>query len=779
MHAGKRLPYAEIFQGKTIRLRNGALMQAIALTGLPFETVDSDELDHMLVIRDVLLRTVLDSNFIIYHHLIRRQVTARVEGEFSNPLARAVDDKWKSKLDSRRLFVNDQYLCVIRRPPRGKTGLPQKVLHWIKDEHVKVNSDSVREIDNVTQALVAGLAPYGARSLTNYDTANGTANELLEFISLLYNGEMKPVISPGPKTDIGCHIPYVRVSFGLDAIEHKGNGWRNFSGILGIKEYPAATRAGLFDVLSQLDAECVVTQSFAPAERQIARERIDLAIRRLRAVDDDTASERRDMLLAKDALVSGQAGFGDHHFSVLVRAGTLAELDIAIAKAAASLGETGAVIVREEVNLEPAFWAQFPGNEAYAVRKALVSTGNAAGLISLHGFPLGTSSANHWGSAVCLFETSGRTPYFFNFHANDLGHFTVIGPSGSGKTVALNFLAAQAQRFTPRTVIFDKDRGSEIFVRALGGHYARVRPGQRTGFNPFQLHDSPENRAFLVTWLSALIKPCTPEEEGQVQAAIDMAYQHRRELRKLRNIHELLSGKSRPHEGDLASRLNPWIHNGAHAWLFDNDSDAMDLDQSILGFDMTDVLDMPALRTPTMMYLFHRIEQRLDGEPTLIIIDEGWKVLDDTFFAGRLRDWLKTLRKRNAVVGFGTQSARDALESSISTAIVEQTATQIFMPNAKGRKDDYCSGFGLSGHELEIIRALPAGGRSFLIRHANHSVVVKLNLSGEHELLKIISGREKSVREMDELIEIHGPDPRGWLDQLTGGNWNLACESIS
>jgi type IV secretion system protein VirB4 len=191
----------------------------------------------------------------------------------------------------------------------------------------------------------------------------------------------------------------------------------------------------------------------------------------------------------------------------------------------------------------------------------------------------------------------------------------------------------------------------------------------------------------------------------------------------------------------------------------------------VLGFDMTALLDSPVLRTPTMMYLFHRVDERLNGEPTMILIDEGWKALDDAVFAARIRDWLKTLRKRNAVVGFGTQSARDALESRISSAIVEQTATSIFMPNARARAEDYCDGFGLTEHELELIRALPAHSRCFLVRHANHSIVVRLDLSGMPDLLKVLSGREASVRRLDMVRDQVGDDPRRWYPMLVGQPW--------
>jgi type IV secretion system protein VirB4 len=182
-------------------------------------------------------------------------------------------------------------------------------------------------------------------------------------------------------------------------------------------------------------------------------------------------------------------------------------------------------------------------------------------------------------------------------------------------------------------------------------------------------------------------------------------------------------------------------------------------------------LDQPAIRTAVMMYLFHRVDERLDGSPAMIMIDEGWKVLDDPVFAARLRDWLKTLRKRNAIVGFGTQSARDALDSKVASAIVEQTATQIFMPNSRARADDYCTGFGLSDHELALIRALPVHSRCFLIRKPNHSVVVRLDLGQMPDMLTILSGRESTVRQLDILRQNHGDSPDKWYAQLTNTPW--------
>jgi type IV secretion system protein VirB4 len=129
------------------------------------------------------------------------------------------------------------------------------------------------------------------------------------------------------------------------------------------------------------------------------------------------------------------------------------------------------------------------------------------------------------------------------------------------------------------------------------------------------------------------------------------------------------------------------------------------------------------------------------------------------------------LRKRNALVGFATQSARDALDSRISAALVEQTATMIFLPNPKAKAEEHCGGFGLTEHELELIRQLPAHSRCFLVRHANHSAVVRLDLAGMTDMLTILSGREAIVRRLDMLRAAVGDDPARWYPALTGAPW--------
>ena len=773
--AGDRLPYAGHLDDHTVMTRGGDLIQMIQVDGIAFETADSETLNHMAAVRDVVMRGIANSNLMLYCHVIRRQVTAELSGAQPDGFVRDLDDAWQQQLRGKKLYINDMVLMLVRRPAQGKIGFFDRLTKWGNGtrnsaERLADQTRELRELDAARTNLLSALSRYGPRLLGRYHDANGTCSEPLEILSALYNGEMQPVLEP--TGDAGQYLPYKRISFGLDALELKGASANTsrFGAIVSIKDYPAYTAPGMLDNLLRLPHELTMTESFAFIDRQIADERIGLALRRLRAASDETTTLRQGLLGAKDDLTGGAAAYGEHHLTVHVRAMTLAALDAAVADVQASLADIGAVAVREDLNLESAFWGQFPGNADFIARKALVSTANLSGLISLHGFPIGVPAGGPWGEPITVLETTSSTPYFFNLHSGDLGNFTLIGPSGSGKTVVLNFLIAQAQKFHPRTFFFDKDRGAEIFIRAIGGHYDVLRPGTPTGFNPLQLPENATNQAFLRQWLSQMLTPAggqlTADENAIISSAVDANFGQPAEYRQLRYLVELLAGGARPIRGDLASRLAPWYGAGEHAWLFDNPTDQLNLDTRTAGFDMTALLDNPALRTPAMMYLFHRVDERLDGSPSMIVIDEGWKALDDDVFVHRLKDWMKTIRKRNGVVGFATQSASDAIESKIAATIIEQSATQLFMSNPKAQASDYCGGFGLTAHELDLVRSLPEHLRCVLIKQGGNSVVARLDMGNMPDAITVLSGREASVRKLDELRRVHGDAPSEWLPML-------------
>jgi type IV secretion system protein VirB4 len=768
---GDRLPYARHVDDATLQTRDGMLIQVLRLEGFPFETVDNDELSYRKQVRESLYRSAANSRLAIYHHIIRRRVTPELAAEFSDPFCANLDRNWREKLAERRLFVNELFLTLVRRPLQGNAGFAER---WFRSasRHAGLLAQEIRQLDAIRETFLAALAPYGARLLTTYKGRHGVCSEPCAFLAALATGEMRPFLSPAG--DIGQALSDRRLTFGLEAMEFAAAGGRGevFSAAISMKDYPVSSSPGMLDGVVRLPFEMVLTQSFSFVDRQATLDRMSLALRRLRAADDVAISAREELQAARDAMAAGRSAYGEHHLSVLVKADSLEALDSAAAEVQSALSETGSVAVREDVNLEPVFWAQFPGNFKYIARQALVSAANFSSFAAFHNHPQGVAVDNHWGDAVSILETTAFGPYFFNFHSGDLGNFTVIGPSGSGKTVLLTFLTAQATKFRPKVFYFDKDRGAEIFIRAVRGRYDVLRPGEPTGLNPLQMADTPANRAFLADWLARILsiggEVLDAEDRALIVDAIDANFSQPRENRRLRYLRELFIGARRPQAGDLAARLRAWCDDGEHAWLFDNPEDRLDFDHDVFGFDMTRILDVPVTRTPAMMYLFHRIEQQLDGTATIIVVDEGWKALDDEIFVSRVRDWEKTIRKRNGIIGFCTQNASDALESRIGPAIIEQTATQIFFPNPKARRADYVGGFGLNEHEFDLVRSLPDTSRCFLVKQADHSVVARLDLSGMAAELKVLAGTERSVRQLDAIRAEVGDDPDAWMPAFTG-----------
>jgi type IV secretion system protein VirB4 len=485
---------------------------------------------------------------------------------------------------------------------------------------------------------------------------------------------------------------------------------------------------------------------------------------RMIQAEDKAVSQIVEISQALDMAMSGDIGFGEHHLTVTCFESTPKLLESALSMAIVELSNGGIQAVRERVNMEPCFWGQLPGNYSYIVRKSVINTMNLAGFASLHNYPLGKQKGNHWGDAVTVFDTTSGTPFFFNFHLRDVGHTLIIGPTGAGKTVLMNFLCAQAQKFKCRMFFFDKDRGAEIFIRALGGVYTVIDPSQPCSLNPLQLKDTGENRAFLLDWLKLLVtsngETISAEDITLLTSAVNGNYKLAQSDRILRNIAPFL-GIEGP--GTIAGRLAMWFGNGSHAKVFDNEQDNLDLSKSrIFGFEMAELLKNPTCLGPALLYLFHKINLSLDGTPTMIVLDEAWALIDNPIFGPKIKDWLKVLRKLNTFVIFATQSVEDASKSAISDTLIQQTATQIFLPNLKATQV-YRSAFMLSEREYVLIKTTDPGSRFFLVKQGTNAVVARIDLSGMTNIINVLSGRAETVLLLNEIRKEVGDDPKDWL----------------
>ena len=190
--------------------------------------------------------------------------------------------------------------------------------------------------------------------------------------------------------------------------------------------------------------------------------------------------------------------------------------------------------------------------------------------------------------------------------------------------------------------------------------------------------------------------------------------------------------------------MSQWHGDGPYATLFDNAEDTVDFDEAnVFGFEMGDLLINKASLAPTLLYLFHKINLSLDGTPTMVVLDEAWALIDNEIFSKKIKDWLKTLRKMNAMVVFATQSVEDASKSSINDTLLQQTSTQIFLPNAKATPE-YKSAFLLTNREFQLIKETDPGTRFFLLKQGTDVVVARLDLSGMEDAIPVLSGRAET-----------------------------------
>lgn len=770
----QHVPYVRHVDANTIRTRDGYMLQVVEVSGISFETDDQWHLDSKMQHRAQLWQGIADSRLAIYTHIIRTDTADYPEGEFSNAWAEELDAQYKARLLQKRMFKTRQFITIVRRKATGNAHILPQLTQMLlgkvdKREQQAQDAQAIEHLNDVVGQVVQNFSEYGAKVLSMREADNGELHsEAIEFLSYLIN--LEEGHSRVPDMEIGEYIPASRISFARESLEIRGASSDSLraAAMLSVKEYPTATGTGMLDAMLRLPHEFIITQSFAFIGRNTALTAMRRQQRKIHAGGEGARALEEDLEHAIDSVASGHSTFGQHHMTIMPHSRTVDGLKKAINEIIASCMEIGVTPVREDINQESAFWAQLPANFGYIARSATISNQNFSGFASFHTFPTGKPHGNHWGEAVTLLATTSGAPYYFNFHERDVGNFTLIGPTGTGKTVLLGFLVAQAQRLKPRTIFFDKDRGAEIFIRAFGGDYTVVKQGIPTGLNPLLLEDTPDNRGFLVEFLKVLATvddptPLSPTDEEQIAAAVNANFNVPLHHRNLRQLASFFSGYQTSTEVSLERRLEKWHSGRERSWLFDNDNDTLSLGNRTLGFDLTSILDLPYARIPWLMYIFHRVDALLDGTRTLIMLDEGWKLLDDEVFATRIKNWEKTIRKQNGLLGFATQSPSDALHAKIGKAIIEQSPTQIFLPNHKAQKDEYCNGFGLTEQEFEIIRNTAPESRRFLLKHGRHSVIARLDLNGMDDFIAVLSGRTETVNLLDEIRAEVGDDPAVWL----------------
>ena len=433
--------------------------------------------------------------------------------------------------------------------------------------------------------------------------------------------------------------------------------------------------------------------------------------------------------------------------------------------------------MRETVNAIEAWMGSLPGHVYANVRQPPVSTLNLAHMMPFSAVWAGPEQDEHFQAPPLFFaRTEGSTPFRFSLHVGDVGHTLIVGPTGAGKSVLLALMALQFRRYH-KSQIFAFDFGGSIRAAALamrgdwhdlGGALAEdvVTP---VALQPLARIDDAGERAWASEWIAALLAresvTVTPELKEHLWSALTSLASAPVSERTITGLSVLLQSNA------LKQALQPYTVAGPWGRLLDAEQERLG-EAEIQAFE-TEGLYGASAAPAVLSYLFHRIGGRLDGRPTLIIIDEGWLALDDPGFSAQLREWLKTLRKKNASVIFAAQGLADIDGSAIAPVIIESCPTRLFLPNERALEPQIATiyrRFGLNDRQIEILsRATPK--RDYYCQSRRGNRLFELGLSDVGLAFTAASSKSDQTA-IAEDFAAHGRDgfAAAWL-RRKGLDW--------
>lgn len=431
-------------------------------------------------------------------------------------------------------------------------------------------------------------------------------------------------------------------------------------------------------------------------------------------VDEDALSMVADAASAIAETNSGMVAQG-YYTSVVV----LMDDDRDVVERAARLVEKAinamAFTARvETINTMDAFLGTLPGHGVENVRRPLMNTMNLADFLPTSTIWTGQNEAPSplfppLSPALMHGVTRGNSPFRLNLHVRDLGHAMMFGPTRSGKSTHLGLIALQWRRYLGAR-IYAFDKGMSMFptcTGAGGDHYIIAAKDSRLAFAPLQFLDTKADRAWAMEWIDALLAlngvMTTPAQRNEIGNAI--ISMHQSQSKTLSEFSVTIQDEA------IREALKQYTVDGLMGHLLDAEVDGLGL-SSFMTFEIEQLMNLgEKFALPVLLYLFRRIEESLDGNPTLIILDEAWLMLAHPVFCKKIAEWLDSMAKKNCCVLMATQHLSQAVNSGILDVIVESTASKIFLPNSSAKSKESAAVYaqmGLNSLQIDTIaKAVP------------------------------------------------------------------------
>ncbi|WP_375791407.1 conjugal transfer protein TrbE (plasmid) [Bradyrhizobium sp. vgs-9] len=727
------VPYAGLVANGIVLLKDGSLMAGWYFAGPDSESsTDAERNEVSRQINTILAR--LGSGWMIQVEAVRVPTTdypARQDCYFPDPVTRAIDDERRSRFEQERGHFESRHAIILswRPPERRRAGLARYIYSDAEsrsasyaDTAIESFRTSVREVEQYL-ASVLSIRRMETREVDERDgTRMARYDELFQFIRFCITGENHPIRLP----DIPMYLDWLataELQHGLSpTVENR------FLGVVAIDGFPAESWPGILNSLDLMPLTYRWSSRFMFLDDQDARQKLERTRKKWQQkvrpfIDQLFQTQSRSIDQDAAAMVAETEDAIAEASSQLVAYGYYTPVIVLFDESSARLQEKAEAVRRliqaegfgariETLNATEAFLGSLPGNWYANIREPLINTRNLADLIPLNsvwsGNPTAPCPFYPPRSPPLMQVASGSTPFRLNLHVDDVGHTLVFGPTGSGKSTLLALIAAQFRRYAGAQIFaFDKGRSMLPLTLAAGGDHYEIGGDDADGaaalaFCPLSDLSTDTDRAWAAEWVETLVAVqgvlITPDHRNAISRQIGLMAEARG-----RSLSDFVSGVQMR---EIKDALHHYTVDGPMGQLLDAERDGLQLG-SFQTFEIEQLMNMGERNlVPVLTYLFRRIEKRLTGSPSLIILDEAWLMLGHPVFRDKIREWLKVLRKANCAVLLATQSISDAERSGIIDVLKESCPTKICLPNGAAREPgtrEFYERIGFNERQIEIV----------------------------------------------------------------------------
>lgn len=710
------LPWVGLIAPGVVLNKDGSFQKSFRFRGPDLDSATKAELVTITAqINNVLKR--LAGGWAIYAEAQRIKSSQYPESVFPDRISLLIDEERKRYFAAGNHYENNYFFTLLYLPPQETSNRFEKLL---------IERDQERE----REAYSAHLKAF----LTEADRVYHLFSELLVEATPLDDEEtltylhscVSPKIHRVKAPEIPMYLDAILVDTPLiGGLEPRlGDHHLRTVSVLG---FPGTSIPGLLDNLNRLNFEYRWVTRFISLDKEDAKAEINryrkqwfakrkgvmtmiretVAQTESAMVDSDALNKSIDADMAVQEVSDDAVSYGYFTATVTVMDTDSTQVEKKIRAIEKTINSLGFTVVLETLNAVDAWFGSLPGLCRANVRRPLFNSLNLAHVFPLSAVWAGPEINKHLNAPVLMHaQTPDYTPFRLDLHVGDVGHTMIVGPTGAGKSVLLATLAAQFRRYESAQVyFFDKGGSCRVLTAGVGGDFFDLADeyAGTLSFQPLADIDQERERSWAAEWIYDFLREekvdVDPDVKKTVWTALNALATSPREQRTITGLTLVLQ------DVKLRQALEPATLNGAFGKLFDASAASLDYGRW-QAFEMEKLMNTPAAVAPTLSYLFHRLEQRFTGAPTLLILDECWLFLDNPVFAAKIREWLKVLRKANVAVVFATQSLRDIQSSPIAPAIMDSCLTKIYLANSNAFDEQTAAAyrsFGLNTREIEII----------------------------------------------------------------------------